>query len=104
MSSATLLTWQAVALWLALAAGPPVSPASDRDVDQEVGRLGSDQLAERQAAMTRLEAIGEPALKALRKAVAAAPDVDVRLRAAVVIRAIEKGLLAPVRLFEGHEA
>lgn len=53
-----------------------------------IQQLGDDSFAKREAASKELEAIGDPALEALRKAVAAAEDAEIRQRAARVIRAI----------------
>jgi uncharacterized protein (TIGR03067 family) len=57
-------------------------------IDLLIRQLGSSQFAEREAASRRLEAIGETALEALRKA-AKSNDVEVRRRAEQVIEAIE---------------
>src|SRR4051812_14284783 len=101
MNIASLLAQVPVAGWLllALAVGPPDGVP---DIEQLTKQLGSDQLTERRTAMKRLEAIGEPALKVLRKTASSDPDIDVRLRASVVIRAIEQIGFVPIRHFEGH--
>src|SRR3712207_5605042 len=56
-----------------------------------VEQLGSEKFAERQAATTELEALGAPALEALRQA-AQGKDPEVRRRAQTLVRQIEKGL------------
>lgn len=71
---------------LALAVGPPVREPAE--VTKAIAQLADDDAAVRKAAMKRLEAIGEPALPALRRAAAGHADADVRLRAGVVARTI----------------
>src|SRR5262245_39996993 len=79
-----------VALLLALAPAPaPAAP--DDAITPLIDQLSSDDLTQRREAARKLERIGEPALEALRQAARDNPDVDVRLRAFVVIRAIEGG-------------
>src|SRR5262249_54564253 len=56
----------------------------------------------RKEAGEKLEALGEDALPALRRAGKAHADVDVRLRADVVAAAIEKKAFGEVRRFTGH--
>ncbi len=60
-----------------------------------VRQLGDQQFARRQAASRELEAIGEPALEALRRAAAAADSPEIRKRAEQLVKAIEP---RPVRL------
>jgi WD40 repeat protein len=75
-------------------------PAPDPgEVAGLVKQLGEEDAARREAAIRRLEAIGEPALAVLRQVVRTHPDPDVRLRAALVARAIEGGLWGEVRRF-----
>jgi hypothetical protein len=61
-------------------------PVADR-VDRLVKQLGHPEFAEREAATRELDAIGEPALDALRKA-ATDQDAEVRQRAERVLRAV----------------
>jgi uncharacterized protein (TIGR03067 family) len=63
--------------------------------ETEVGRitrliqqLGDDAYAKREAASRELEAIGEPALAALRKAAASSDDVEIRVRAEKIVQGI----------------
>lgn len=71
------------------AAGPPVREPVE--VTKGIAQLADDDAAVRRVAMTRLEALGERALPALRRVTADARlDADVRLRAAVVARAIRQ--------------
>ncbi len=79
------------------AAGPDV-----RTGGALVAQLGSDSYAAREAAARVLDAVGAPALDALRQA-ARSHDPEVSRRAAVLIRAIEKrgetaGLFEPQKL------
>jgi WD40 repeat protein len=65
-----------------------------------VRRLGSDQFGEREAAVRELEALGEPALAALRQA-ASGEDPEVRQRADnLIVRIRERG---QVRCLTGHD-
>jgi WD40 repeat protein len=73
--------------WRPLPARTAEGPAGE--VGKWIEQLGDEDLATRKAAMTRLEALGEEALPALRKVIASDADVDVRLRAAVVASAID---------------
>jgi WD40 repeat protein len=75
------------------------APPDNAEIERLVKQLGSEDEGERNAAINRLQAIGEPALDALHKASKTHPDPDVRLRAGVVIRAIENGIYAEVRRF-----
>src|SRR5262245_55818042 len=75
---------------------------SSAELDQLIRQLAAEPLAERQAAMKRLQEIGEPTLEALRKAAAANTDPDVRLRCYLVIRAISTRAAGEVRRFDGH--
>jgi uncharacterized protein (TIGR03067 family) len=72
--------------WVVLAA--PMTTPGTTEIDRLVRHLGSPQFDEREAAVARLEAIGEPALEALRKA-AGSDDVEVRRRARALVEAIE---------------
>jgi hypothetical protein len=65
---------------------PADEPAADR-VDRLVKQLGHPEFAKREAATKELDAIGEPALDALRKA-ATDQDAEVRQRAERVLRAV----------------
>src|SRR6516165_6199882 len=72
---------------IADAAGAPKIP-SDPQVQKLIDQLGNDKFAEREAAGRRLEALGESAFLALRKAVASSPDPEIRQRAGRVAEAI----------------
>ena len=65
---------------------------SAKEIDALITQLGDDSETRREAAAKKLEEIGEPALEALRKAAKSHADVDVRLRAGLVLRTItDKG-------------
>jgi WD40 repeat protein len=87
-----------------LAAALPGRAAPDAaTIDRLIEQLGDDAFAKRQEAMKRLEEIGEPALEALRKAAdARGTDVEVRLRAYVLIRSITGGLYEPLLTITGQ--
>jgi hypothetical protein len=55
------------------------------EIEKLIQQLGSPRFAEREAATKRLEAIGEPAVDALRKAVASNPDAEIRRRASSLL-------------------
>jgi hypothetical protein len=76
--------WAAACVASACAAPAPPA-ATDADIERLIRQLGSDEFAEREEATRGLEAVGEPALPALRKA-AAAGDAEVRLRASALVR------------------
>ncbi|HEY7312221.1 MAG TPA: hypothetical protein VH643_22850 [Gemmataceae bacterium] len=59
------------------------SEARPSEVERLIRRLGSDRFAQREAASKALDAIGEPALEALRKTREASDDAEVRRRASL---------------------
>jgi RNA polymerase sigma factor (sigma-70 family) len=73
-------------------AGPAgrVKPELAAKIDGLVRRLGSDKYAEREAAGKDLEAIGAPALNALRKAATTDENTEVRRRAVDVFKRIRR--------------
>ncbi|MCI0462228.1 MAG: hypothetical protein L0Z62_35190 [Gemmataceae bacterium] len=84
----TLSIRLAPVLALGLAFAPPVT-GGDKDSSPLVRRLASPRYSEREAATRQLEALGEPALPALRRA-AQEGEPEVRQRAAQIIAAIER--------------
>lgn len=58
-----------------------------------IKQLGDDEFLVREAASAALEAIGEPALDALRKAAASTKDAEIQIRARSIL--IEAGLPNP---------
>jgi WD40 repeat protein len=101
-------SWRALGLLL-LSVGIlfPISAftraAPDPDeITKLIEQLGSDDAAQRKEAAKSLEEIGEPAVEALRQASKSHADPDVRLRAGVLIRAIEGGQYGEIKsLFGG---
>ena len=79
---------------LAVSGSPPVEPLTDR-VARLVRQLGDQSFAKREAASKELDALGEPALEALRKAVSA-QDAEVGRRAERLVQAITDRLRAAV--------
>lgn len=77
---------QAIALLL-LTAQP--EPAKADPVPRLIEQLGSKSFEEREAAVKRLEALGDAALPALREAVKSATDPEVRRRAQHLVRRLE---------------
>jgi hypothetical protein len=55
------------------------------EIDKLIQQLGTPKFAERQEAARRLEAIGEPAVDALRKAAKKNPDAEIRRRAEALL-------------------
>jgi WD40 repeat protein len=67
-----------------------VCSAEDKpDIDKLIEQLGHDDLAKRREASKRLEEIGTPALEKLQSAERKHRDPDVKLRAGLLVRAIE---------------
>jgi WD40 repeat protein len=87
-----------------------IAPKAKTDiVDQKaigelITQLGDESFAKREAASKRLAGLGEPAFDLLEKAAKDGPDLEVRSRAADVMRVISKSFLWEVRRFEGHAA
>jgi uncharacterized protein (TIGR03067 family) len=62
------------------------SDQQDKEIERLVKQLGSEVYKEREAASEELEAVGEPALGALRKAAASSDDPEIRRRAEQIIQ------------------
>src|SRR4051794_40462235 len=89
-----------LALSAAFAAAPPAKvPAAWLKL---IEQLGDDDEAVRKAARLKLEALGEDALPALRKAGRRHADADVRLGCVVVAAAIERTVYRDGLRFVGH--
>jgi WD40 repeat protein len=71
------------------------------DIDKLIEQLGDDDLAKRRAASKRLEEIGAPAMEKLRDAEKKHSDPDVKLRAGLIVRAIENKGWGEVRIIVG---
>jgi hypothetical protein len=76
----------------------PVSAVDARRVAALVKDLGGEDFEVRARAAEGLVALGEPVAPALRKALAAAKDPDLRLRLNVVLRKLDPDELPPERL------
>jgi WD40 repeat protein len=81
---------------------PARSDGDPKEIARLIEQLGDDDLATRKEAEKKLNEIGEPALAPLRQAAKKHADADVRLRAVVLVRAIEKGAFGEMRKFTGH--
>jgi hypothetical protein len=86
--------WAVVLLLLLLAApaGQGQQTAKPR-IEALIAQLGSDRFRQREQAMAELEAVGAPALPALRRA-AKSRDTETARRAAELVRRLEEQLLA----------
>jgi tetratricopeptide (TPR) repeat protein len=62
-------------------------------VNKLIQQLGSSRYPEREAARKQLEAIGEPALDALRKAAKSSPDIETRRRVEQLVDRLELKIL-----------
>ena len=80
----------------------PADETSEPNIDELVGQLGDKSFAKRQEATRRLGEIGEPALAALRKALKASQDNEVRTRAKGLIAQIQKTLYSLARQYGPH--
>src|SRR3954462_12743040 len=97
-SLSCLLLAGLLALGASAAAPPAKVPA---EVLKLIDQLGDDDADVRKEAETKLIAFGEGITPALRKVGKTHADVDVRLRAMVIVAAIEKNLYGEVRRFTG---
>src|SRR3954463_14244624 len=91
----------AVALVSASASARP-DPPPEAEVRRLIDDLGDSDIPRRYEAAKRLAEIGRPAVEPLRKAAADHPSEDVRQRAAIVARDVERASFTEVRTFEGH--
>src|SRR5262245_26279655 len=83
--------------WMLLSAHAASAQAPDKPADAQaiaalIAQLGSENFQERQAATRSLEAIGRPALAALREAANNSADAEVSRRAKGLVEKIENGL------------
>jgi WD40 repeat protein len=104
---ALLCLTPALALNLVAAGGDELSRPSQEGpdkahIDRLIKQLGSDDFDAREAASKALEAIGEPALEALRKAASESADAEVCLRANRVVERLEAWHYRELRCFRGH--
>jgi hypothetical protein len=79
--------------WFVLAAGEcPAAEPEVGKIDALIEKLGSEKFPEREAASKALEAIGNPALAALRRAAIHSEDAETRRRARLLVSLIENPL------------
>ncbi len=87
-----LLVFAAVGLVIAVGNGMLRSDSGEKAARDNIGalikQLGDDKFAKREQAGRELEAIGEPALTALRKAAGSSDSLEIRRRAEQIGRAI----------------
>lgn len=76
-------------LGVLLGGGAACAAEDAADIRKLIEQLGDDDLTRRREASKRLEEIGTPALELLRKAEDGHRDPDVKLRAGLIVRAIE---------------
>src|SRR5262245_29525086 len=78
----------------ALTAADPTEDAQRERIATLIRQLGHDEYAKREEASEALDAIGKPALDALRKAANTDDDPEIRFRAARIVRAVTGRLRA----------
>src|SRR5262245_39828550 len=76
--------------------GNPGGETETERIARLVKQLGDDAFAKREAASRELNAIGKPALPALRKAAASSDDPEIRRRAEKIVADVAARLLAPL--------
>jgi hypothetical protein len=84
------------AVVLAAAAVPSPGAGPDADVRRLITQMGNDSFPERENASRALDALGEAALPALRRALTH-EDVEIRLRAGRLVEAIEARVVPRLR-------
>jgi len=104
-------TFVCVALALILTAnagnlnGDPGKEASNDKIDRLIKQLGDNEFAKREAASKELDALGEKALTALRKAAATNDDLEIRRRAEGIIRSMaDRAAKKELEKFQGSWA
>jgi WD40 repeat protein len=76
--------------------------ASSEEINRLVNQLGDSEFAKRAQARKDLEAIGEPALEILKKAVESSKDAEIRSAAKAIVEAIERKTSGLLRSLGGH--
>src|SRR5262249_32206034 len=76
--------------------GQPNNETMTDRVARLIRQLGHNVFAQREAASKELDAIGEPALGALRKAAASSDDLEIRRRAQRIVAAVTGRVRAAV--------
>src|SRR5262249_13186945 len=97
---------------LLLSGSPAIVPADDPpkavktpsadEIQRLVNQLGDEAFVKRAQAKKALEAIGEPAVDALKKAGESAGDEEIRTAARALVAAIEVKASGVVRIVTGH--
>jgi uncharacterized protein (TIGR03067 family) len=72
----------------------PVKETEPERIARLIQQLGNDAFARREAASKELDAIGEPAVAALRKAASSSDDAEIRRRAEIIVRDVAARALA----------
>src|SRR5262245_3624801 len=89
----------AAVILLACALGSSAVAPDAKETERLIEQLGSDNPSNRRDASKKLEELGEAVLPLLRRAIQSHADPDVRLRAGLVVRAIEAELWGEIRHF-----
>jgi WD40 repeat protein len=79
-----------------------VKKASREEINRLIKQLGDDSFAKRMQARKRLEAIGEPAIDMLKKAIESTDDAETRTAAQAIIEKWELKNSGLVRVFDKH--
>src|SRR5688572_24143111 len=95
-----LILGLALSAWGGLAGAD--TEADPKEVGKLIEQLGDEDMDVRKTAEKKLMDIGENVLEHLRKAVKEHSDPDVRLRAIVLMRTIERMNYGEIRQFTGH--
>ena len=91
----------AITLGLDRTAAAPAKSV-EAEINKLIEDLGDADIPTRYRAAKRLAEIGRPAIGPLRKAAADHPSEDVRQRAAVVVREVERAAFTVIRQFPGQ--
>jgi WD40 repeat protein len=78
------------------------TPASAEEIDRLILQLGDDDLEKRKQAVSRLEAVGNPALDPLKKAVESSDDPEVRTAAKALLEKFDAKARGLLHVFKGH--
>src|SRR5262245_32761170 len=80
----------------------PGAKVSAEEIDRLILQLGDDDPATRALAKKQLEAIGEPAVAALKLAAEASDDPEVRKAAKTLLKRLEAKARGELNVFGGH--
>jgi WD40 repeat protein len=76
--------------------------ASSEEINRLVNQLGDVDFAKRVEARKQLEAIGEPAVGILKKAIESSGDAEIRTAGKAIVETIERKTSGLLRVFGGH--